>query len=76
MSNYPRPVALRRTVGSLSAGTRVDVVEEDDDGFYVQRPQNGEIFHVEADDLVTLRERTKPDLKKQRQLRIQRVIGK
>jgi hypothetical protein len=75
MSNYPRPVVLRKTVGSFSAGTRVEIVEEDADGFYVQWPQSGEIFHVEAEDLVTLRERTKPDLKKQRQLRIQRVIG-
>ncbi len=51
---FDRPVALRKTVGSLSSGTRVDAVQNNDDGTVLVRWQE-EVFTVDRDNLVLLR---------------------
>lgn len=51
---FDRPVVLRKTVGSLSSGTRVEVVQNNNDGTVLTRWKD-ELITVDRDDLVLLR---------------------
>ncbi|HYT45427.1 MAG TPA: hypothetical protein VEP90_24070 [Methylomirabilota bacterium] len=72
--SFDRPVALRRTTGSLSGGTRVDVVQDNNDGT-VDVLWKDERITTDRDNLVLLRNRKKMLPGAELRMKMSRLLG-